>query len=260
MSTTTLPRPAVVETDLPSTGSITIYGDFTCPWSYLAFRRAEVLAADGAEIEWRAVGGRPPASGGSSSLRGDVNLVVSKLLPGEELPLDIPAFRPRTAPAVGAYAEGYAAGVPMPVARVLFESFWLHGIDIGDLHVLRTLLTGQLRGSASPSQAIREWGAPLAADGAPMSAAACRHIRDWSREWRDLGAHPLPALRSAHGRTLYGVEAVDWLGGRITELGLNPDEPARTALHCWHDELPPMGWASVDGGRWHRRYQRCGTR
>lgn len=263
MSTTTLPRPATIGTEAPEVERVTLYGDFNCPWSYLAFRRAEVLAAGGLDVDWRAVEHLPGlphghASAPSAGLREELERVMDMLLPDEELPHGLPGFLPRTAPAIAAYAEGHVAKVAAPVARVLFESYWVHGIDVGDVYVLRTLLINQLRDSASPSRAIREWGAPVAVTGAPMSTEACRLIEDWSEQWHRLGRHIVPVLQLPGGaEPIRGIAAVEWLGGRITELGLGVDQPAAPAPRCWRAELPPMGWSSADGGRWHRRFQRC---
>ena len=38
---------------------VVVYGDFNCPWSYLASRRAAVLAEDGVDVDWRAVEHEP---------------------------------------------------------------------------------------------------------------------------------------------------------------------------------------------------------
>ncbi|GGB43852.1 hypothetical protein GCM10011492_38610 [Flexivirga endophytica] len=264
MSSTTLPRPAAPGIHEPPLPAITLYGDFNCPWSYLAFRRAQTLAASGVEVEWRAVEhlpllphGRPSAP--SAAFRDELELVLQRLLPAEELPHEPPRIVSRTAPAVAAYAEGCAADVAGPVARVLFESYWQHGIDVGDLYTLRTLLTDELRGSASPSRSVREWGAPVAMTGAPMSADAYRLVVDWSDQWRETGEQIVPVLQPSDGPLFRGIDAVDWLGDRITELGLTTDLPAAAASHCWRTELPDPGWASGDGGRWHRRFQRCGA-
>lgn len=264
MTSTTLSRPPTAATHEPRTEQITLYGDFNCPWSYLAFRRAEVLIAGAVEIDWRPVEhlpglphGRPVAR--PAGLRDEIERVVGRLLPGEALPHEIPAFLPRTAPAIAACAEGYAAEVAAPVARALFEAYWLHGVDVGDSYVLRTLLTDQLRGSASPSRAVREWGAPVAVTGAPMSAEAYRLLQGWSDTWRRIGAGIVPVLQVPGGaEPIRGVAAVEWLADRITELGLPVEQPAAAAPRCWRAELPPIGWSSVDGGRWHRRFQRCG--
>lgn len=264
MSTRTLPRSATAETDAPAITPIAVYGDFNCPWSYLAFRRAQVLATGGVEVDWRAVEHLPElprgsAAGAPDALREEMEKALSNLLPEGELPHELPDFLPRTAPAVAAYAEGHVAGVAAPVARVLFESFWMRGIDVGNVHVLRTLLTKELLDSSSPSLAIREWGAPVAVTGAPMSTAACHLVTDWTDRWQEIGEGVVPVVLPSGEEPIRGVAAVEWLARRVTELGLELNLPPQPAPRCWRNELPPLGWASIDGGRWHRRFQRCGT-
>lgn len=264
MSTTTLQRSATAETDAPAIAPFTIYGDFNCPWSYLAFRRAQVLATGGVAVDWRAVEHLPRlprgrASGPPDALRDEMEEVLSKLPADGELSCELPGFLPRTAPAVAAYAEGYVAGVAAPVAGVLFESFWMRKIDVGNVDVLRTLLVDELLDSASPSLAIREWGTPVALTGAPMSTAACHLVRDWSHHWQEIGEGVVPMVLPSGEEPLRGVAAAEWLEHRITELGLGRSLPSPATPRRWRGELPPLGWASIDGGRWHRRFQRCGT-
>lgn len=264
MSTRNRPRPATTGTGAPEVERITIYGDFNCPWSYLAFRRAELLATGGVDVDWRSVEHRAQlphgrsASAPEAGLRKELDRVTGRLLPEEELPHAVPSFLPRTAAAVAAYAEGYAAGVAAPVARVLFESYWIRGIDVGDVYTLRTLLIDQLRDSDSPSRAVREWGAPVAVTGAPMSAEAYQLINDWSAHWQRIARNTVPVLQlPAAAEPILGVAAVDWLGERISERGLALDQPVVPARHCWREELPDPGWASAEGGRWHGRFQQC---
>ncbi len=38
-------------------GQVVIFGDFACPWSFLASQRAGVLEASGVKVVWRAVEG-----------------------------------------------------------------------------------------------------------------------------------------------------------------------------------------------------------
>lgn len=263
MSTTTLPRPVTVEPDAGPDQRVTILGDFNCPWSYLAFRRARVLAAAGIPVDWHAVehaprrpGAHDDAASRFAGLHEEMEEVLARLLPEEELPYDLAGFLPRTAAAVAAYAEGYAAHVAAPVARVLFESFWMHGIDVGDVNVLRTLLIDELRSGCSPSATVREWGVPVAVTGAPISTAAWRLIRDWAGQWREIGEHVVPVLQLPGGEPIRGVAAVDWLGDRITELGLGVEPPVDPPPSSERRELPSITWVTGNGGRWLRRYQR----
>src|SRR4051794_9779857 len=118
---------------------VVLYGDFNCPWSYLASRRAALLAAVGVVIDWRAVEHDPPHRGTPSHastrtpatqladiddrqdetpaaparlgpLLDDMQQVLTLLLPGEELPYALAGFAPHTGAAVTAYAEAYRSG------------------------------------------------------------------------------------------------------------------------------------------------------
>jgi len=242
---------------------IVVYGDFNCPWSYLAFRRTRVLAAAGLQVDWRAVEHDPrtPARRGNPSvpfaaLQEEMDRVLALLLPGEELPYDLAGFVPRTGAAVAAYAESYVAQAATRVRRVLFESFWMHGIDIGDAGVLRTLLTDELSGTAVAGEPVRDWGCPVDLTGGPISTAAWRVIAHWSAEWQHSGKRVVPVLQTLGAPPLHGVDAVEWLGGRILEAGLSPKPPSdpRPAA-SGAPELPDLGWTAASGGRRLRRWQ-----
>jgi hypothetical protein len=243
-----------------------VYGDFSCPWSYLAFHRASALAAAGVPVAWRAVehDHRPPdghgdSSGRSAALREEADRVVGLLLPGERLPLEPVAFVPRTAPAVAAHAESEVAGVPWRVGRLLFESVWVHGIDIGSARTLRTLLAGELRGSHSPSEAVREWGYAVDVTGGPISTEAWRLVRRSAAEWLDLEKLVVPVLRLPGAAPLHGVDALEWLGAQVVARGLVP-EPHESpddvlAVPSDRRDVPALGWVAAHGGRWLRSFQ-----
>jgi len=67
---------------------IVIYGDFGCPYSYLASLRAdELLESGAAEIDWRAVAPDPSRPGGSRDELGrDLAAISLFAQPGERLP------------------------------------------------------------------------------------------------------------------------------------------------------------------------------
>lgn len=247
---------------------ITLYGDFNCPWSYLAFRRAEVLASAGADVDWRAVEHAPWTPDGHDhrasqvgELRREMGRVVDALLPGERLPYDLTGFVPHTRAAVAGYAEAYAAGVAEVAGTVIFESFWRQGLDVGDPRVLRILMTDQLRNGMSPSEAVRTWGYPVDITGGPISSVAWRLVRDWAQTWHDQPEQVVPVLLVQGARPLFGLDAVAWLGQTISahHLGLEPS-PAPTGHEagCPPDcvELPALGWSSENGGRWLARRRR----
>lgn len=222
-------RPARPEDELV----ITAWGDFTCPWSYLAWRRTELLAEDGVSIDWRTVEHDPwhhltplDVTDRYRALHAELPQVLAHLLPGEPLPHTLAGHVPFTGAATSAYAEAYAAEVARPVRRTLFESFWEHGIDLGDAKVLRTLLADELLAGSSTSEPVWRWGQAVDVTGGPISGAAWHLVRDWGSQWKELGG-TVPTLL-VEGRAIIGVDAVDWLGAQVRDRGLDSwDDPQR---------------------------------
>lgn len=252
---------------------ITVYGDFNCPWSYLAFRRAQALADAGADVEWRAVEHDPWKPGRNrdqgarvAALREEMDRVVAMLGPDETLPYDLTGFVPSTRAAVAAYAESRVAGAERRVGAVIFESFWMHGIDIGDPKVLRTVLEDQLRGTSSPSEAVREWGYPTDITGGPISTRAWRLTVRWSSSWLAEEKGVVPMLVRPDGRPVHGVDAVQWLGeqsgargavrapvtGTVTGTVTSTDTVADRGR-----DLPDLRWVSEIGGSWPARFRQA---
>lgn len=243
---------------------VVLYGDLNCPWSYLASRRARALQAAGLEVELRAVEHDPwrPGQGGSrfDDLHEEMDRVCAELLPGEELPYSLAGFVPRTQAAVSAYAEAYAAGVAPLVGDLLFEAFWLHGLNIGDAKVVRTLLVDAIRSGSSPSEPLRDWGYAVDVTGGPVSTAAWRLIRRWDAEWHTGNNQVVPVVRSS-AETVVGVDAVRWLGDQLRDrVG---DRVGDAGLDAGHDrpasrpaaEVAPLSWVSQHGNRWLRAYR-----
>ncbi len=250
------PRPDV------SVSRITLIGDLTCPWSYLASRRATLLEADGVEVRWAMVEHEPrtprraPGEVEAQRLartRRDLDHVTRRLLPGERLPTALAGFVPYTRPAVSGYAEAELAGEGHRVRRLLFDAFWMHGVDLGDARLVRTLLVDAVRSSRSPSDLVRDWGYAVDVTGAPVSTAAWRLLRRWQDEW-SRGGRMVPALVLDGGRRMNGVEAVEWLGSELVRRGLDPDG---AALYRDEQPRPPRRrdlvdryWAAEHGNRW----------
>jgi hypothetical protein len=244
-----------------ATGRLTVYGDLTCPWSYLASRRASLLEAAGVDLDWRMVEHDLPAPGRTShdaerllATRRDLELVSASLLPGERLPHALAGFVPFTGPAVAGYAEAYAAGVGTRVRRLLFDAFWMHGVDLGQARVVRTLLVDAVRSGASPSELVRDWGYAVDVTGAPVSTTAWRLIRAWRRQWTHSG-EIVPVVVVEGGPRLHGVEAVEWLGAEAGRRGLDPDgsmhyRRAATRRRPRPSDPVDRYWAAEHGNRW----------
>lgn len=249
-----------------SRARIILYGDFNCPWSYLASRRAAVLAAAGVAVDWRAVEHEPwkPRRNSDSSDRfirlvEEMDKVVAELLPGEALPYSLAGFLPHTEAALSGYAEAYAAGVATNVRHLLFEAFWMHAFDLGDPKVVRTLLVDAIRSGHSPSEPLREWGYAVDVTGGPVSTTAWRLVAAWSGQWRDTGKETVPVLLVDGTAPRFGVDAVQWLGAELLSRGLESRPvpcPADPIVRTGTD-LASLSWVSQNGNRWMRDYQRA---
>jgi hypothetical protein len=254
----TAPAPTTPE---PTVSRITVYGDLACPWSYLASRRATLLEAAGVDLDWRMVEHDRRAAGRTSrdpdrldATRRDLELVTASLLPGERLPHALAGFVPFTGPAVAGYAEAYAARVDAPVRRLLFDAFWMHGVDLGQARVVRTLLVDAVRSGASPSELVRDWGYAVDVTGGPVSTAGWRLVGAWRTQWSRTG-EVVPVVAVEGGAWLNGVEAVEWLGAEVSRRRLDPDGSAlyRTAPsrpRTQRSDLVDRYWAAEHGNRW----------
>lgn len=214
-----------------SGGPALLYGDFSCPWSYLSYRRLAMLRAAGQRFELRAVEHDPwhPGSprGGRdelAALQGEMDEVVAHLLPDEDLPYTLAGFVPHTRAAISGYAESHGANVADVAAPVLFEAFWRHGVDISDPRTVRTLLAEALMSGSSTSDPLRRWGHAVDVTGGPMTTTGWRLVRDWRREWHDLEHEVVPVLVLDDG-PVFGVDAVDRLGTMLADSDVDPARP-----------------------------------
>jgi hypothetical protein len=181
---------------------VIIYGDFTCPFSYLASRRADLLPARPRGVEWRAVESDPhlPAAGlrfdasGREEMTAKWSAVRALLLPGEALPGQPPAFLANTQGAVAGYAEAVGAGVPDRVRAVLFHAYWVDGADIGNPEVLRVLLAAPIRSGTSTAYPLRQSGYAVSMARGPITNEAFYRIRAWRAAWQELDDAAFPAL------------------------------------------------------------------
>ena len=202
---------------------VVLYGDFNCPWSYLASRRARALQATAAPGGAPRRGARPVAT---RARTGRASTTCARRWTGSA-PSCCPARSSRTRspascharrPRSPAYAEAYAAGVAPLVRDLLFEAFWLHGLDIGDPKVVRTLLVDAIRSGSSPSEPLRDWGSRSTSPADPSA----RRRGGWSAPGIASGA--ATATRwcrscASRGATIVGVDAVRWLGDQLREAG-----------------------------------------
>lgn len=94
------------------TDTLTIYGDFNCPYSCLASLRADRLLQQGQAVEWRAVqhdvaidpGGEPVTGDLAADLGRELDEIVGLVEAGESVVLRLPRRRPNTAHATRVFA------------------------------------------------------------------------------------------------------------------------------------------------------------
>lgn len=240
-----------------------LYADFSCPECYVAANRADILAAAGVSVDFRAVEhqpelpvpGRRPTAADQDTLRSRFTDLRGLLLRGEELAWTMPPLIPKTEAAVSAYAEVYGSPVDDEVRRLLFDLYWREGADIGDPNVLRTPLAGAVLRSGSAADPLKQVGYAVSVNRSPITTLASRRVRTWRQEWQQLGNPALPVLL-VDGATLHGAGAVRRLGKEIIYAGaqVNPDLPdPRRYPHV--EVRPSLSWVSQVGGRWRNVYR-----
>jgi 2-hydroxychromene-2-carboxylate isomerase len=242
---------------------LVVYGDFNCPWSYLASRRAALLARAGAQVDWRAVEHDPwvprrfmDSSGRFAELRAEMERVSGHLLPGEELPYCLSGFVPRTTAAISGYAEAHGAGVGDRVRELLFQAFWQGGLDLGDARLVRTLLVDAIRSGSATSDTLHDWGYAVAVTGGPITSGAWRQIEQWRAQWRASGKEVVPVLVVDEEEPRFGVEAVEWLGAELLRTGVDVTQPPAALLPPQrHVDPPDHSWVTQHGSRWLRDFQ-----
>lgn len=213
-----------------------VYGDFNSPWSYLAARRLAALAATGVRVDWRGVEHHPKRCDGGVALAShlfrelqqDLHTVETVLLPGERFPYALAGFVPETGAAVCAYAEAYQLGTGALAREVLFESFWLHGLDLNDEQVVHTVMTDAIRTRSTAPEPLA-WRLTDAGPHQVVSAPAYRLLVQWDAEWRAFGGHDVPVLAVPALEPMFGEDALAWLGAELVrrDVGVTflPERP-----------------------------------
>lgn len=254
----------VPATATASVSRLVVYGDFNCPWSYLASQRTAVLEAAGVVVDWRAVEHDPwrprrfmDSSARFACAREEMDRVSAMLLPGESFPYALAGFLPYTQPAVSAYAEAYRAGVGPAVRQLLFRAFWQHGMDLGTAETVRTLVADLVRSGSSPSELVREWGYAVDISGGPLTTGAWRLGRDWDLGWRATGKEVVPTLLIDDETALFGEQALEWLADEITRraLAVNPPLAPVVPTRRRTTDLASRSWVSQHGNRWLADYR-----
>ena len=197
---------------------LSIYGDFNCPYSYLASLRADVFIAAGVDVDWRAVEharelpvmGRRLDDAGQREVAEELDSVRQLLTPAEEFAAATPSMLPNTAAANAGYAEAVGSGVGDDVRQLLFDAYWTRGVDIGSVEVLRSLLAAPIKRGHSAAFPLRESGFAVSTNRGPITTAAYRRLAAWRGAWVELATWTTPTI-VADGRPQVGVDGLRWL-------------------------------------------------
>lgn len=216
-----------------------VYGDFNCPYSYLASQRVDaVVRAGRAEVEWRAVEHGPrlaltgtPSSLDAQSWARELAEVADLAQQGEQPPAVTPVLISNTGAAVAAYAEAVTDGVQDELRRRLFQEIWVRQRHLSNPYEVRQLIRDVMyppepgpRGewlaapdlparalhSVHPGLLPRLSGCTIAPDGGPLTTEGYRRIRQWRRDWLSASDGVVPAIAVPDGM-LSGVAALTHL-------------------------------------------------
>jgi predicted DsbA family dithiol-disulfide isomerase len=120
--------------------SVTLFSDFTCPFSHVteAALRHLQTAGSGAEIDYRAFELHPvPAP--LPAPEGELPEALLALAAEAGVRIDPPAFVPRTRKAHEAARFARRHGAEGPLREAIFRAYWADAKDIGRIDVLVSL-------------------------------------------------------------------------------------------------------------------------
>ena len=251
--------------DLEVVMTVIIYGDFNCPYSYLASQRADLLSRMGiTEVDWRAVEhdrGLPVTGSRSDSDRAawdrELAEVALLALPGEHVPDRAPPLISNTRAAVAAYAEAVSDGVAGELRGRLFRAIWVKGRHLSSAYEVRRLVTGLMWPQeditdrlASPdipnlldrdpdlARIVRRSGGTIAPDGGPLTADGWCRIRRWRQEWLALPSQVIPAVIGPDQIVRSGTDGLRYLAGLATAAGVAPRLRAGAGIAPEPDRRP----------------------
>ena len=240
---------------------VIVYGDFNCPFSYLASQRADQLGARGTvRVDWRAVehdrglavtGTRAGAQ--RAAWASELADVAALALPGEDAPAAPPPVVSNTGAAVAAYAEAITDGIADELRRMLFRAIWVEGRHISSAYEVRRLVTGlmwppedirdRLASPDIPSllqrdpdltRIARRSGGTIAPDGGPLTTAGWRRIRQWRDCWLALPSRTIPAAIGPDGILRSGMDGLRYLANLAVAGGV-PGVPAHAQAEPGQD-------------------------
>ena len=197
--------------------SVIVYGDFNCPYSYLASQRADQLIRGGmARVEWRAVEHDRAlavtgthAEADSATWERELAEVAALALPGEDAPAAPPPMVSNTGAAVAAYTEAFIDGIADELRRRLFRLMWPPE-DIRD-RLASPDVPSLLHRDSDLARIVRRSGGTIAPDGGPLATAGWRRIRQWRGDWLVLPSQVIPAVIGLDGILRSGADGLRYL-------------------------------------------------
>ncbi|NVI90661.1 DsbA family protein [Actinomadura sp. BRA 177] len=220
--------------------SYVVYGDFNCPYSYLASLRVDEVVRRGAGgIEWRAVEHDPrlavtgtPSAVAKDEWARELGEIGDLARPGERVPDAPPPVVSNTGSAVAAYAEALTDGLGDEVRRAIFRAVWVEGRHVSSPYEVRRIVAEIMYPRASadvhrygPDLAMavdagrvaagteRRFGATVSVLGGPLTVMGQRRVERWRAEWRS-STQVVPAVVSPDGSVLPGLAGL----ARLAEL------------------------------------------
>jgi 2-hydroxychromene-2-carboxylate isomerase len=234
-----------------------IYGDFNCPYSYLASQRTDrLIRAGAARIDWRAVEHDPKlaltgthSEAAHSSWEKELAEVATLALPGEDVPAAPSALISNTHAAVAAYAEAVADGIGGELRRRLFAAIWVQGRHLSGASEVRRLVTGLMWQPeeiayrlASPDmpglldrdpdlgRLLRRSGGTIAGDGEPLTTAGWRRIRRWREDWLALPSQVIPVVIGPDQVVRSGSDGLRYLAGLAGTVSFPWPQPVHAGV------------------------------
>lgn len=213
-----------------------MYGDFNCPYSYLASRRLDALRERSlADVEWRAVEhdraipltGQPTGPDRAEWHR-ELDEVAGLAMDAEVVPEAPPPMQSNTKAATSAFAEAVTDGVEHEMRRLLFDAVWVQHRNVSTAYEVRQVVTQLMwppvplqvyratdlpmpSSRTEPARVARVLGGTVAPDGGPLTTPAYRRIQRWRQEWVSLPQQVVPTVVDEDGEVHSGIDGLNRL-------------------------------------------------
>jgi len=187
---------------------LTVYGDFNCPYSYLASQRVDTLAERRlAVVQWRAVehdrslpGSGVPTEPELPRWRQELDDVAHLALAGEHPAAAAPPMTSNTEAAVTAYAGALGTGLERAVRVRLFDAIWVEHRNLSE--------------AAEVMRVLADVAGPMTWEGHGPSPAGHELVGEWRAQWLTLSHGVVPTMLDADGTGYPGIAALT----RLAEL------------------------------------------